>query len=73
MDGPRNYQTKCTQTEKDKYHDIVYTWNLKKMIQMNLYRNRPTDIENKLMVTERERGEERQTRSSGLRDIHYYI
>ena len=43
------------------------------MIQMNLYRNRPTDIENKLMVTERERGEERQTRSSGLRDIHYYI
>ena len=37
MDGPRNDQTKCTQTEKDKYHDIVYMWNLRRMIQMNLY------------------------------------
>ena len=25
------------QTEKDKYHDITYMWNLKKMIQMNLF------------------------------------
>ena len=34
-------------------------WNLKKMIQMNLFtnRNRVTDVENKLMVT-RGKGEE---------------
>ena len=37
MDGPRNCKTKCTQTEKGKYHDIVYLRNLKRMIQMNLY------------------------------------
>ena len=32
--------------------------NLKKMMQMNLFTNRLTDIENKLMVTEREMGGE---------------
>ena len=26
-----------TWTEKDKYHDITDFWNLKKMIQMNLF------------------------------------
>ena len=26
-----------SQTEKDKYRDITYLWNLKKMIEMNLY------------------------------------
>ena len=26
-----------SQTEKDKYHDIAYIQNLKKMIQMNLF------------------------------------
>ena len=28
-DGPRGYQTKWNKTEKDKYHDIAYIWNLK--------------------------------------------
>ena len=28
-DGPRGYQTKWNKTEKDKYHDIAYMWNLK--------------------------------------------
>ena len=43
--------------KKNKY--ITYMWNLKIMIQMNLFkkRNRFTDIENKLMVTEGESGE----------------
>ena len=26
-----------SQTEKYKYHDITHTWNMKKMIQMNLF------------------------------------
>ena len=30
MDGPRDYLTKWSHTEKDKYHDIAYMWNLKK-------------------------------------------
>ena len=28
MDGPRNYNTKQSQTEKDRYY-IIYMWNLK--------------------------------------------
>ena len=38
-------------------YDIAYLWNLKQMIQMNYIqnRNRPIDIENKLMVTKQKR------------------
>ena len=38
--------SEVSQTEKDKY-DIVYMWNLKKMVQMNLFtKKRVTDVEN---------------------------
>ena len=38
MDGPRDHHTKGSKSdrEKDKYK-ITYLWNLKKMIQMNLF------------------------------------
>ena len=38
-------------------YGITYTWNTKKIIQINYLqnRNRLTDIENKLTVTKRER------------------
>ena len=29
--------SEVSQTKKDKYHDITYMQNLKKMIQMNLF------------------------------------
>ena len=29
--------SEVNQTEKDKYHIMLYMWNLKKMIQMNLF------------------------------------
>ena len=29
--------SEVSQTEKDKYHDIAYMWNLKEKIQMNLF------------------------------------
>ena len=29
--------SKVSQTQKDKYHDIAYMWNLKKGVQMNLF------------------------------------
>ena len=29
MDGPRDYHTKGSKTEKDKYHDITYIGILK--------------------------------------------
>ena len=38
MDGPRDYYTKWSQIEKDKYHMISLICGLfKKMIQMNLF------------------------------------
>ena len=36
MDEPRDYHTKCSKSDIEK-HDITYMWNLKKMIQMNLF------------------------------------
>ena len=58
MDGPRNYHTKWSKSDLDKYHVISLTCRIKKKIQMNYLqiRNRLTDIENKLMITKRERG-----------------
>ena len=56
MDGPEvNILSEVSQAEKDKDHDITYTWNLKKEIQMNLFikQNRFTDIENRFMVAKR--------------------
>ena len=56
MDGPRDYHTKWSKPDKDKYHLHVeskkkwYNWTYIKN------RHRPTDIENKLMVTKGERG-----------------
>ena len=51
------------QTEKDKYYVISLTCRIQKIIQINLYtKQRLTDIENKLMVTKREKegGRDRQ-------------
>ena len=39
--------------DKEKYN-IAYMWNLNKIIQMNLFTNKFTDLENKLMVTKGE-------------------
>ena len=49
--------SEVSQTEKDKYHDITYMWNLKKKRYKWTYlqnRNRVTEVENKLMVLPRE-------------------
>ena len=49
---------KWSKTEKGKYHDIIYMWNLKKWYKWTYLQNRTriTDIENKFMVTKGERG-----------------
>ena len=57
MDGPRDYQNEWGHTKKIQIsYDITYMWNLKEMIQMNLFTklNRLTDFENKLMVSKQE-------------------
>ena len=50
--------SEVSQTEKNKYHDITYTWKLKKWYKLTYLqkRNRLTDTENKLMVTKGEAG-----------------
>ena len=50
MDGPRDYHTKRRKSDREREisHDVTHTWNLQN-------RNRLTDIENKLTVTEGER------------------
>ena len=59
MDGPRDYHTKWSKSERERQvsYDITYMWNLKKGYKWTYLqnRNRPTDIENKLMVTKGER------------------
>ena len=47
--------SEVNQMEKDKCH-ITYIWNLKKVYKWTYLqnRNRPTDIENKFMVTKSE-------------------
>ena len=51
MDGPRDYQNEWGKSyrERQRSYDITYMWNLKEMIQMNLFTklNRLTDFENK--------------------------
>ena len=51
--------SEVSETEKDKYHDKTYMWNLKKMIQMNLFpKQKQTHVHRKpFMVTKEERGE----------------
>ena len=60
MDGPRDYHTKWSKSDKERQmsYDITYMWNLKKLYKW-IYlqnRNRVTDVENKLMVTKGESG-----------------
>ena len=59
MDGSRNYHSKWSKPDKDKYHMILLICRtLKKRYKWTYLqnRNRFTDIE-KLMVTKGERGE----------------
>ena len=58
MDGPRDFHTKWSQTEKDKYDMTSLMWNLKNNTNELIYKTETdsTDIENKLMVTKGESG-----------------
>ena len=55
MDEPRDYDIKWSKSDKDKYHMISLICGILKNEQCKWTylqnRNRPTDIENKLMVT----------------------
>ena len=55
MDGPRDYHTKWSKPDKEKYIVSLICGIFKKWYEWTYIqnRNRPTDIENKLMVTKR--------------------
>ena len=72
MDGPGGYHAKWNKSNRERQiYDITYMWNLKKWDKGTYLqnRNRLRDVENKLMVTEREDG----GISLGLTDTQYYI
>ena len=58
MDGPRDYHTKWSKSDKERQisYDIAYMWNLKECYKWTYLqnRNRLTDFENKLMITKGE-------------------
>ena len=54
MDEPRDSHTK---SDKDKHHVVIYMWNLKKTIQMNLCTKQTDSHTEKLTVTKGERGD----------------
>ena len=60
MDGPRDYHTKWSKPDRERQisYDIAYMWNLKSDTKWTYFQNRKrfTDIENKFMVTNGERG-----------------
>ena len=57
MDGFRDYHSKWSQTEKDKYHKISLICGIYRNDTNELIYKTDSDIENKLTVTEGESGE----------------
>ena len=60
MDGPRDYHTKSSKSERERQipYDITFMWNLKYDTNELMYknRNRLTDIEKRLVVAKGEKG-----------------
>ena len=54
MDEPRDYHTKCNESNRERQisHDITYMWNLKNMIKRTYLQNRErfTDLESRFVV-----------------------
>ena len=55
MDGPRDYQTKWSQSDRERQipYDFVYMWNLKILYKWTSLQNlnRLIGLENELMIT----------------------
>ena len=74
IDEPRNYHTKWSKPNRETQEtdDPAFMWIIFKKWTNTQNRNRPTDIEKKLVVTKRESGRE-YIRCLGLPYTHYYI
>ena len=75
MDGPREYHTKQSKSERERQmpYDTTYMWNLK-YIDEHIYETKTIiAIENRLVASKGEGMGEGRTGSSGLSDANYYI
>ena len=74
MDGPRDYLTEWSKSDRERQisYDITYMQNLKKWYKWSSLqnRNRLTDLENKLRVTQVERWGEKH--KLGVWDWHIH-
>ena len=61
MDGPRDYHTKWSQKEKDKYHMISLICGISNMTQMNLSKKQKQTLRHReqIVVAKGDRGRER--------------
>ena len=75
MDGPRDYHTKSSQKEKDKYHMISLICGISNMTQMNLFTKQKQTHRHRKETYGYQRGNkvEGLIRSLGLTYTHYYI
>ena len=69
MDGPIDYCTKWSKL--DKYYMILIVCGIWKMTQLNYSQNRLIGLENKIMVTKRERWGKGSIRRLGLTYTHW--
>ena len=73
MDGPRDYQTKSSQTEKDKHHMIsLVCGNLKDDTNELIYKREIDSQKTNLWLPERKGVGKREIRIWGLADTNYY-
>ena len=69
--GPRGYYAKGNKSEKDKYYDFIYTWNLKH--KLNIKQKQTHRHRKQTYGYQRGKGEgERETRRMGLTDTNYF-
>ena len=54
MEESGDYHTKWSKSDEDKYHDIAYIQNVKKMIQVKIIWNKCTYLQNRYRLTDLE-------------------
>ena len=76
VDGPREFHTEWSKSEREKQilYNNAYMWNLEKWYRCSYLqsRNRDTDVENKCMDTNAERGGVGGIGRLGLTHIYYW-
>ena len=76
MDGPGDYHTKPSKSDKDKYHMILYVESKEKTNQVNKYNKTEIviDTANKEMIARQEWGQgEERNRLERLRSTNFWL